>query len=466
MSEFVLGFNVAFLTYVVVINITHFSLVFISFFAVITYRNSVEHHRWRRDLQSPLPLGASVIVPAYNEALSIEDSVQSFLHLEYPLFEIIVVNDGSTDNTLDVLSATFGLQQIPLGLVDSLPSQPILGLYRSPEHPRLIVVDKLNGGKADGLNAGINVASYPLVCAVDADSILEGGALLRVAKPFLDGPSHTAVVGGIIRVANGCVIKSGRVVEVGLARSFLALIQTVEYLRAFLFGRSGLAAIDSLLIVSGAFGVFRKDIVTTVGGYRLDTVGEDIEIVIRIHRYFRDRGQHYKVLFLPDPICWTQVPESRRVLAGQRARWHRGLIHTLSIHRRLLLNPRYGSVGMIAFPYFFFVEMLRPIVELLGYVSVTASFFAGGINVVLFGLYLTLAIMAGATLSTGAILLEELAFRKYPGMVGLLKLITIGFVESFGYRQLNLWWRLKGTWEYMRGKNQWGCMERTGFGGG
>lgn len=462
-SQILLWINVGVVIYVVVVYLIYLVLILLSIPAVRRYRQALEHEHWRYTFQSPLTIGVSVIVPAYNERLTIADSVKSFLQLEYPTFEIIVVNDGSRDDTIDVLIQTFELHEVPLGIAADIPSQPVRHLYRTSRYPRLVVIDKENGGKADALNAGINVATHPLVCAVDADSLLEGGALMRITKPFLDDPTNTVAVGGIVRVANGCTIEAGRVVEIDVPRSPWALFQSVEYLRAFLFGRSGLSEIGSLLIISGAFGVFRKDIVVAGGGYRADTVGEDMELVVRMHRHLRDQKKPYKVTFLPDPVCWTEVPESGRILASQRNRWQRGLLDTLRIHRRMLLNPRYGSVGLFAFPYFVLVEALSPLIELFGYGLLTASYATGIIDLGLLLIFLMAAVLGGTLLSVMAVVLEELTFKKYPKTTDILLLVLYGLLESFGYHQLTLWWRLKGTWDYLRGSQTWGNMERRGL---
>ena len=459
----ILGFNIVILSYFIVINGIYFSLLFISYFSVLKYRRRIQHEQWRRIVQSPLTVPVSIIAPAYNEELTIDESTKSLLMLEYPEFEVIVVNDGSKDGTLERLKVDFNLHPIPMDIEGKVACQQILGIYRSPDNPSLVVVDKINGGKADALNAGINVSRYPLICAIDADSLIESGAFLRVTKPFLEKPGKTVAVGGIIRVANGCDIEAGRVVKVGLPRTWLPLIQTVEYLRAFLFGRSGWSALRSLLIISGAFGVFRKDIVITIGGYRHDTVGEDMELVVRMHHYLREQRQKYEMHFLPDPVCWTEVPESHKVLGGQRSRWQRGLIDNLRIHRRMMLNPRYGAIGMVAFPYFVLFEMLAPLIELSGYIIIPLSYALGMVNFLFFALFLAIAILLGVILSTGSVVLEELSFRSYPKTSDLLKLIAVSFLENFGYRQLTVWWRVKGTWDYFRGKTAWGKMERKGF---
>ncbi|MFQ6122572.1 MAG: glycosyltransferase [Dehalococcoidales bacterium] len=459
----ILGFNIAFLSYFIAINSNYFILLVISYFSVLRYRRRVQHEQWRRIIQSPLAMPVSIIAPAYNEELTIDESVKSLLMLEYPEFEVIVVNDGSTDNTFGKLKAVFNLHPIPADIEKRVPCQQILGVYRSPDNPNLVVLDKINGGKADAQNAGINVSRHPLICVIDADSLIEGGALLRVTKPFSEKPGKTVAVGGIVRVANGCNIKAGRVVRVGLPRAWLALIQAVEYLRAFLFGRSGWSALNSLLIISGAFGVFRKDVVITIGGYKQGSLAEDMELVVRMHRYLREEKREYEMRFLPDPVCWTEVPESPKVLGRQRNRWQRGLIDSLYIHRRMMLNPKYGTIGMIAFPYFVFFEMLAPVVEMSGYIIVPISYALGIVDFLFFALFLTIAILVGVILSTGAVVLEELFYRRYPKTSDIARLVTAAFLENFGYRQLTLWWRLKGFWDYFSGKTVWGKMERKGF---
>jgi len=460
----ILGFNIAFLSYFIAINGSYFILLVISFFTVLRYRRRIQHEQWRRIIQSPLTMPVSMIAPAYNEELTIDESVKSLLMVEYPEFEVIVVNDGSKDNTLGKLKTAFNLHLIPADIEEKVPCKQILGLYRSPDNPNLVVVDKINGGKADAQNAGINVSRYPLICAIDADSLIEGNALLRVTKPFLDRPGKTVAVGGIVRVANGCTIEAGRVVRVGLSHAWLPLIQAVEYLRAFLFGRCGLSALNFLLIISGAFGFFRKDIVIAIGGYRQGSLAEDMELVVRIHRYLREQRLKYEMHFLPDPVCWTEVPESLKGLGRQRNRWQRGLIDSLRIHRKMMLNPRYGIIGMVAFPYFVFFEMLAPVVEMLGYVIVPLSYALGMVDFLFFALFLTVAILVGVILSTGAVVLEELFYRRYPKTSDIAGLVGAAFLESFGYHQLTLWWRLTGFWDYFGGKTAWGKMERKGVG--
>ncbi len=455
--------NVLILAYFAVINGIYFVLLFLSYFSIIRYRRLIHFEQWRRVIQSPRSLPVTVIAPAYNEEATIVESVKSLLMLQYPVFEALVVNDGSDDKTMEILKSTFDLRKIPVQLEEKLKCQDILGVYRSPTNPNLVVIDKSNGGKADALNAGVNVSRYPLVCAIDADSLVEGRALLRVTRPFLEQPDTTVAIGGIIRIANGCHIEGGRLLRVRLSKNWLAIIQTVEYLRAFLFGRVGWAALRSLLIISGAFGVFKKSAVIEAGGYSHNTVGEDMELVVRMHHLFRKQGRKYQIHFIPDTVCWTEVPESLKILARQRNRWQRGLMDSLLWHRRMLFNPKYGIVGMIVFPFFFFIEMLGPVVELAGYVIIPLSYALGILNVQFLFLFLTLAILLGVVLSTSSVVLEQLLARRYLRIGDLLKLILGAILENFGYRQLHTWWRFTGIVDYFRKKTTWGKMERKGF---
>jgi cellulose synthase/poly-beta-1,6-N-acetylglucosamine synthase-like glycosyltransferase len=323
-------------------------------------------------------------------------------------------------------------------------------------------VDKANGGKADALNAGICAARYPFVCCIDADIILEADALLRVARPMVES-SEVAAVGGIVRVANGCDVDRGRVVEVRTPRNAIPTFQVVEYLRAFLAARTGWGALNCLLIISGAFGMFRRQDLIASGGYAHDTVGEDMELVTRMHRTLREAGRNYKITFVPDPVAWTEVPSSLRVLRRQRDRWHRGLIDTLLRHCKMLFNPRYGTVGLLAMPYFFLFELLGPVVELLGYIAFIVGLLLGILNLEFAVAFFLAAVGLGALLSISAVFLEELRLRRYPRWLDLLKLTIYGILENFGYRQLNTVWRTLAIVSFLRKNTDWGAMERKGF---
>ncbi|MFN7087509.1 MAG: glycosyltransferase [Burkholderiales bacterium] len=403
----------------------------------------------------------SMLVPAYNEEATIASSVRSMLQLDYPEFEIIVINDGSKDGTLAVLQREFALVPFPEARWQRLGTQPVRAVYRSTTHPGLRVIDKENGGKADALNAGINLARYPLFCSVDADSVLERESLKRVIEPFLENPL-TIASGGTVRVANGCQVSGGFLVGVGLPANLLALLQIVEYLRAFLFGRLGWSPLNAVLIISGAFGVFRKESVITVGGYRSDTVGEDMELVVRLHRWHRLRRLPYRITFVPDPICWTEVPESLRVLKNQRVRWQRGLCESLSSNLKLLCHPRGGAPGWIAFPFMALFEWLGPLIEVVGYIFMVAGFMFGVVSGEAFVTFMIVVFGFGLILSVSALLLEELSFHIYPKLHQLAILWVMVIVENLGYRQLNSLWRLWGFMHWMFGsKGAWGAMTRT-----
>lgn len=331
----------------------------------------------------------TVIVPAYNEEATCVDAIRALLNLQYPEYEVLLVNDGSCDQTLQRLIDAYDLETAHRTPLSNLQTESIRAVYRSLKFSHLWVVDKENGGKADALNAGINMCQTPLFCAIDADSLLEPDALLRVVRPFLE-QRETVAVGGIIRIANGCVITDGVVRQVRLPKTWLARFQALEYLRSFLSGRMGWSVLGGTLIISGAFGLFKRSLVVDIGGYQTDTVGEDMELIVRLHRYCLEQKQSYDIAFIPDPVAWTECPEDMKTLANQRDRWQRGLMEALWKHRVMFFNPRYGRIGLLAYPYYFFLEMMGPVIEMMGYLSIVltallgmlstgfASLFSGG----------------------------------------------------------------------------------------
>jgi cellulose synthase/poly-beta-1,6-N-acetylglucosamine synthase-like glycosyltransferase len=417
----------------------------------------------RRLLRSPFTPPISVLAPAYNEQANIVENVRSLLMLDYPLFEVIVINDGSSDNTLEAIIEEFELRPTARSFEYAVPCKAIRCVYESATYSNLILVDKDNGGKADALNAGLNLSLYPLFCAIDADSILESDALLRLVRPFIDAPGVTIAAGGVVRVANGCEISGGRVRQVRLVRRALPLIQIVEYLRAFLFGRMGWSGGNSLLVISGAFGLFEKRTAVLAGGYAADTVGEDMELVVRMHRVVHERKQPYRIGFVPDPICWTEVPETLKVLRRQRTRWQRGLIDTMVRHRAMIGRPRYGTVGLVSLPAFALFEMMSPLIELSGYLLLPVLWWYGLLTPSYAGTVLVLSLVYAILVSVLAVLLEDLAFRRYPRLRDLGVLIGGAVLENLGYRQLTVWWRVRAFWEYLRGDLSWGAMERRGM---
>jgi cellulose synthase/poly-beta-1,6-N-acetylglucosamine synthase-like glycosyltransferase len=452
------------LLYLFAINTYYLVLTIAGFWRTLRMVQELQRPDQRRLLRSPLTPPVSVLAPAFNEEASVVDNVRSLLMLDYPLFEVILVNDGSKDATLARLITAFELKPSARSFEYTVPCKRIRGVYESSAYPNLVVVDKINGGKADALNSGLNLSLYPLFCAIDADSILESDALLRLVRPFLEAPGITIAAGGVVRVANGCDIRAGRVREVKLVRRVLPLIQIVEYLRAFLFGRMGWSSGNSLLVISGAFGLFDKRVVVQAGGYATDTVGEDIELVVRLHRHLHDRKQPYRIGFVPDPICWTEVPESLRVLRRQRTRWQRGLIDTLWRHRGMMGRPRYGIVGLVALPGFFLFEMLSPVIEFSGYLVLPLLLLLGYLPISFASPLLMLSVLYSILVSVLAVLLEDITFRRYPKASDMAVLVGAAVLENLGYRQLTVWWRVRAFWEYWRGDLSWGAMERRGVG--
>ncbi len=398
----------------------------------------------------------SIIVPAYNESAVISDCIRSLLNLHYPEFEIIVVNDGSSDETIARLKEDFKLGAYLKPVRRQIPHAPIKNIYISGNYPNLIIIDKETGGKADAINAGINVSSYPIFCSLDADSLLEPDAILKSSKPFIENDEVIAT-GGIVRVLNGCLVKDGAVLEAELPTKTLEAIQVLEYARAFLSGRTGWNLINSLLIISGAFGVFRKDMVVAVNGYR-KTVGEDMDLVMRLHRHCLDNKIPYKIFFVPDPVCWTQVPFTLTMLRKQRNRWHRGLLDSLLANRSMILNPKYGAVSLLGVSYFLFVEVLGPIIELLGYILIPVFYFMGLLDAKFVLLLVAMSLLWGISINISAIFLDTYNFRRYKKQKDVLRLCLMSVVDFLGYRQITLYERVRACF-YFRG-TQWDTQKR------
>ncbi len=450
------------IVYVGAINLLYIALTIVGFFALQRFSGRIFDTELDSLMNSALLPGITVIAPAFNEELSIRESTRSALGLRYPDHEVIVVNDGSKDKTLEILIDEFRLYRSSRAPSGSLPTKKVRGVYESRDPIRLLVIDKENGGKADSLNTGINYSRRPLFSAVDSDSLIESEALFRITKPFLDD-ERTVATGGIVRVVNGCTVEHGKVTRVRAPDTLLARCQAVEYLRAFLGGRVAFSLMDSLLLISGAFGVFRRDIVLEVGGFETGTVGEDMELVVRMHRHMFEAKRDHRVVFVPEPVCWTEVPESLRVLRRQRTRWQRGAFESLWKHRKMFMNPRYGAVGMIGFPYYAFFEVAGPIVELLGYLMTILGLIFGLIRHDTAILFFMVSLVFGLLLSLSSILLEEFTLRKYPSARDLMVLLGAALIESLGYRQLTAIWRFQGLVDEMRGNTSWGTMERRGF---
>jgi cellulose synthase/poly-beta-1,6-N-acetylglucosamine synthase-like glycosyltransferase len=427
---------------------------------------------------SALTPPVSVLVPAYNERVGIVDAVHAMTSLRYPEFEVVVIDDGSTDGTVQALQEEFDLVEVPRVVPADVPTRgQVESVYVSRRGARnLVVVRKENGGKSDALNTGINIARNPLVCMVDADSVLDPDALLHVTKPFADDPARVVASGGVVRAANGCVVRAGRIVEVRMPRRWLPRIQVVEYLRAFLIGRSGWSRAGALMIISGAFGLFRRDLLLQLGGMAHDCIGEDAELVVRLHRHLAEQQRERRIVFVAEPVAWTEVPETRAVLRRQRQRWARGIVEILLRHRRMILNPRYGAVGLLALPWFVLFEVLAGPVELVGLTYLLAvgaleSLQAAGIGVQ-YPLDASMALLLLAVslgysflLTVVALAMEEFSFHRYRRRRDLLTALLAAVLENLGYRHLTAWWRLVGSVQALRATPpEWGTMTRTGFG--
>lgn len=406
----------------------------------------------------------SIIVPAYNEEIGIYNSVRSLLSINYPEYEIIVVNDGSKDNTVGEMVERFEMVKINLVVRTRLETEKVRAIYKSKLYDYLYLVDKENGGKSDALNAGINISRYPYVCSLDGDSVLERDAFLKVMKPIIDSNGEVIVTGGSIRIANGCEIERGEVMKVGLARNPLVVMQVIEYLRAFLMGRIGLSRHNLLLIVSGAFGVFHKEWVVKAGGYRTKTVGEDMELVVRLHRIIKEEKSNKRIEYVADPVCWTEAPDSLKILRRQRSRWHRGLFESLWLHKKMIFNPKYGLVGFVSMPYFLFIELLSAVIEFLGYVIVIFGLVFSLINIKVAILLFSMSFLYGSILSMSAVLLEEWSLRKYETKRELARLFFYSVTEAFWYRPLTVIWRFEGFIQAIfKRKGAWGEMTRKGI---
>jgi cellulose synthase/poly-beta-1,6-N-acetylglucosamine synthase-like glycosyltransferase len=454
-TDLIIGFNWFVLFYFLILNTSYLILFLLSLFAILKFVRRTFFSDYRQIMQSEMTWPISIAVPAYNEAETIVETVRSLLRVNYGEFEIIVINDGSTDGTLEALIKAFDLTRMDRVYKRSLKTKNVRGTYGSLVTTGLVVLDKERGGKSDALNAAINVSRYPLFCSIDADSVIEDNALLRVVKPFMEHPQETVAVGGIVRILNGCKVQDGLVTRVALPRGYLPAIQVVEYLRAFLSGRVGWSVLGSLLIISGAFGVYKKEPLIEIGGYSPESDTEDLDVLVRLHRHMRRRKDKYRVVFVPDPVCWTQAPTDLKTLMRQRDRWHRGMIQALWEHRGMLFNPRYGTVGMLAFPHSFLFEMMGPVVETLGYLAVILGLWLGIVNTQFLILFFIVSILYGIFLSVAAVLLEELSFRRYPGWGELSRLIMYSVLDNFGYRQLLSLFKVIAFWRFFRGNRHW-----------
>ena len=426
----------------------NFSYLFFSVLSFINLPRKVRRHTLLRELPQPhtdFEIPITLIVTAFNEEAVIVESVRSLLQIDYPEYEIVVVNDGSKDKTLELLQEEFDLISLPVAVRQRLPHKPIRGFYQSATYPQLRVVDKENGGcKADASNAGIDASVYPLITPLDADTILERDTFKLLVQPFLEDPT-TILAGGSIRVVNGCKVSKGFMEEIGVPyRNFYVLFQVLEYMRAFLFVRVGWDVMNALPIVSGAMGLFHKESLVEVGGFSRKTHAEDLEITLRLHLKNLDQKKPYRIAYVPDATCYTEVPDTYKSLRKQRVRWHQGFTECLWFNRRLLFHKNGGTLSWVSIPFQIVFEALSPIIEIGGYVSTVFFWYYGVLSYEGALALLVLAIGVGVLLSFAAMILEEIMFHKYPKFSHLLILFVAAVIENLGYRQVNAWWRFTG----------------------
>jgi cellulose synthase/poly-beta-1,6-N-acetylglucosamine synthase-like glycosyltransferase len=445
-------------------NLAYLTMLIVALRTSALHQRRLESHRLSWLKETPMTPPITIIAPAHNEEGSIRVAVRNLLELDYPHLEVVVVNDGSKDSTLEELRQEFHLRPVRGVYVPQAKSAPVRGLYRSEVDARLLVVDKEAGGsKADATNAGLNAATSPYVCVVDADSVLERDALLRIMVPILADPKRVVAVGGIIRVLNGSKVEGGQLRSVRMPRKSIEAIQVIEYLRAFLIGREAWAQGNMLMIISGAFGLFRTDLVRTVGGYRSRAIGEDFDLVARLHRHLREKRTDYKIRFVPDPMCWTEVPSDLKSLGRQRARWQKGLLDVLWPNRDMLFRPGYGRIGSFALPYLWLFELLAPVVEVVGITTIILAACFGVLSKEFFLQFLIFGYAFATVISIGSVLQEEITYKRYNDWKDVIRLVSYCFLEHFPYRQLHMAWRLQGLWQYMRGDYVWRPLKRKGL---
>jgi cellulose synthase/poly-beta-1,6-N-acetylglucosamine synthase-like glycosyltransferase len=456
--------NHALFWYYLVCNLAYLTMLIIALKTSAMHQRRLQSHRLNWIKESPMVPPITLLAPAHNEEMSIRVAARNLLELDYPQLEVIIINDGSEDRTLDELREEFRLRPVRAVYVPEAQSAPVRGLYRSDVDTRLVVIDKEAGGsKADAVNAGLNAATSPYVCVVDSDSLLERDALLRIMVPILEDPKRVVAVGGIIRVLNGSEIHGGQLQRVRLPRKSIEVIQVIEYLRAFLIGREAWAQGNMLMIISGAFGLFRTDLVRAVGGYRSRAIGEDFDLVARLHRHMLEKKADYEIRFVPDPMCWTEVPSDLRSLGRQRARWQKGLLDVLWPNRDMLFRARYGRIGCFALPYLWLFELLAPVIEITGIALIILAACLGVLSREFFLQFLIFGYAFATVISIGSVLQEEITYKRYNDWKDVARLITYCFFEHFPYRQLHMVWRLQGLWQYLRGDLVWKPMKRKGL---
>lgn len=402
----------------------------------------------------------SIVIPAYNEQIGIVESVRSMSIVKYPRFEIVVTNDGSTDETLARLIDAFDLEKVRIPYRPDLEVAPVHGIYRGRTGVDITVIDKENGGRADALNAGINAARYPYVLCTDADVILSPDCLVQSMQRVVEDREGTIGVGGNIRPLNGSHVELGHLIEASVPRRIIPRFQVLEYVRTFLASRPAWSWMNALPLVSGAFGIWKREAVLAVGGFSRGHMGEDLDLTMRIHRHYLDANVPYRIVYEPSAVIWTEVPDTTRVLRRQRIRWHRGLMTAVGDFKRMTFNPRYRQLGVVTWGGFFLFEYLAPIIEFAGWFVIPTAWFLGALNTSSLIWMLLLAFGMGLLNSLLALLLDE-SYGYFNSPKDASRLVVLALIENFGIRQLTVLWRIRAILggEDVRG---WGNMERRG----
>lgn len=445
------------LAYYLLLHLIYLVLLAIGSLQARRYRKGISFTEFRRIGESRLSMPVSLIVPCFNEAPVIGTTVRNLLQLRYPQYEIIVVSDGSTDGTVEVLRESFGLRRIDRPGRRKIPSGEILAVHESEKIPNLVVVEKSNGRRADAINAGVALARYPLLCVIDADCLLEHDALIRLARPFLRD-TRTAAVAGVVRPSNGLLLENGAISERHLPRTILGINQEIEYARSFQWARIGLSRLRSMLCISGALILIRKNLFVEVGGPWPKAVTDDIEFTMRLNRKIHDRRnrRNERLVFAPDAVCYTEVPETARLYASQRNRWQRGTLQALWRNRGMIFNPRYGLTGLFGMPFFLLFEGLASVIELSAWILMVVALILGiatGAEVLWM---IFLAYILGVFLSLCAVLLTESSRLRSASWGDFWRMIAGLLIDNLGIHQFHLVCRVVGTVEYLFGRRDLG----------
>jgi cellulose synthase/poly-beta-1,6-N-acetylglucosamine synthase-like glycosyltransferase len=450
--------------------ITLFYLLLALFSLLMIGRKKSRYTSYEYQLLSDLPESApyiSIVAPAFNEEVIIIDNVTSLLRMDYSNYEVIIINDGSKDETLSLMIKEFELEETPFPYIEKVRCRPVKRIFRSvnPKYSKLLVVDKVNGGtKADAMNAGVNVASYDYFINTDVDCILAPDTLSKVILPVLDSKIKVIAVGATMRMANGCELEHGLMTKIKLPTRIIPLFQEIEYLRSYLLAKMGWSMWNLIPNVSGGFGLFDTKIVIDVGGYDPLSHAEDMDMTLRMVGLMHDRKEKFEIVQIPDTCCWTEGPPTMKVLQRQRTRWARGLLQIFVVHRKFLFNYKYGRMGMFILPYALIFEFFAPLIEVTGFAALCYLFFTDEVNFRTFWLMILYVYLVSITISMITISFDIRVKKQYESYWDYLKLVLFSSIESFVYHPFIVIFGISGYWQFLTRRNfSWGAMTRQGF---